>query len=378
MTAMKAWLKRIAAGLAVLAVAAGLFVYAGAYNVSARAGHLPPTAWLLHFAMRKSARTHALGIEVPPLEDERMVIRGATWFSIGCAPCHGEPGDPYPPIVDNMTPPAPRLEPLIDDWNQRELFWIVDNGIKYTGMPAWATAERPDEVWSMVAFLLRLPEMDPATYRKLAYEPGPGGTRPTLARLEIDERVGTTLEQCARCHGFDGMGRGTRAFPFLAGQKESYLYRSLRHYALGDRQSGIMQPVAGGLRDEAMRELAAWYAGRQPAATAPVPAADPERAARGARIASQGLPRQRVPACIHCHGPGATTQNPQFPRLAGQNRAYLVRQLELWGEGTRGGTAYAPLMTEVASGLTPAQMRDVAAYYASLSYFGARGEAAGE
>lgn len=374
---MKTWLKRIAAGLAALAVVAGAFVYAGVYNVSARAGHLPPTAWLLHFAMRKSARTHALGIEVPPLEDERMVIRGATWYSIGCAACHGEPGDPYPPIVDNMTPPAPRLEPLIDDWNERELFWIVDNGIKYTGMPAWATADRPDEVWSMVAFLLRLPDMDPARYRSLAYEPGPD-TRPTLGRLEIDERVGTTLEQCARCHGMDGMGRGTGAFPLLAGQKERYLYQALKHYALGERHSGIMQPVAAGLRDAAMRELAAWYAGQRSGSAAPAPDADPARAARGARIASQGLPRQRVPACIHCHGPGDTAQNPHFPRLAGQNRAYLVRQLELLREGRRGGTAYARLMTEVASGLTPAQMRDVAAFYASLPYFGARAEAAAE
>ena len=64
----------------ILGLLAGLLVYAGVYNVSARAGHLPPTAWLLHVAMRKSARTHAFGIDVPPLEDERMIIRGATYF----------------------------------------------------------------------------------------------------------------------------------------------------------------------------------------------------------------------------------------------------------------------------------------------------------
>lgn len=371
---MRLWLKRIGAGLAVLALAGGLFVYAGVYNVSARAGHLAPTAWLLHLAMRKSARTYSLGIEVPPLEDERMVIRGATWFSLGCAPCHGEPGNTSPPIVDNMTPPAPRLSPLIDDWRTRELFWIVDNGIKYTGMPAWATPERPDEIWSMVAFLLRLPHLDAAEYRKLAYNPGSEEVPPAITRLELDERVGTTLAQCARCHGFDGMGRGTGAFPYLAGQKETYLYQSLRHYALGERMSGIMQPVAGGLLIDAMRELAAWYADAAPASPPPVQAVDPERAARGAQIAAEGLPRQGVPACRHCHGPGEAAANPYFPRIAGQNEAYLVRQLELWSSASRGGTEYFALMTEAANGLTPEQMRDVAAWYAALPYFGAGGE----
>lgn len=366
---MRPALIRLLAGVLALAVAAGLFVYSGVYNVSARAGHLPPTAWLLHFAMRKSARTHATGIEVPQRMDERMVIRGATWFSIGCAACHGEPGNPNPPIVDNMTPPAPRLTPLIDEWSERELFWVVDNGIKYTGMPAWATAERPDEVWSMVAFLLELPEMDAETYRKLAWEPGPdAGSPPTLARLEADERLGSTLQQCARCHGLDGMGRGTGAFPYLAGQKETYLREALEQFATGRRKSGFMQPVAGGLLPGAMRELATWYANAAPASAA-VHDVDPERAARGAEIAAAGLPQRRVAGCVHCHGPGSTAANPAFPHLAGQNEEYLVRQLELFRSAARGGGDYAPLMTEIAAGLSDADIRDVAAFYASLPAF---------
>ena len=109
---MKKFVRHFVITAIILGLLAGLLLYAGVYNVSARAGHLPPTAWLLHVAMRKSARTYSLGIDVPPLEDERMIIRGATYFSIGCAACHGEPGNPNTPVVNEMTPQAPYLTPL--------------------------------------------------------------------------------------------------------------------------------------------------------------------------------------------------------------------------------------------------------------------------
>lgn len=355
----------------ILGLLGGLAVYAGVYNVSARAGHLPPTAWLLHVAMRKSARTHALGIEVPPLDDERMIIRGATYFSVGCAACHGEPGNPHTPVVNEMTPQAPYLAPMIKTWKTRELFWVVDNGIKYTGMPAWATPTRPDEVWSMVAFLLKLPDLDVETYRKLAYEPGPDLDRqPAITNQELVERIDTTLSQCERCHGYDGMGRGTGAFPYLAGQSEKYLFDAMRHFASGERKSGIMQPIAGSLFETAMKDVAAHYANVRPEQVPAHDIPDPAGIARGARIAATGLEREAVPACRHCHGPGNTADNPSFPRLAGQNPEYLAQQLKLWRDGTRGGAAYHPVMTTVAAGLNDAQIGDLAAYYASLPYFG--------
>ena len=86
----------------------------------------------------------------------------------------------------------------------------------------------------------------------------------------------------------------------------------------------------------------------------------------GKAIASRGIPRQRVPACVACHGPGATRRNPIYPILAGQYADYLVLQLELFNKGYRGGSAYAHLMRPVATRLTHEQMRDVALYYASL------------
>ena len=48
--------------------------------------------------------------------------------------------------------PSRALEDSVVDWSDEELFWIVKNGFKYTGMPAWPAQGRDDEVWAQVAF----------------------------------------------------------------------------------------------------------------------------------------------------------------------------------------------------------------------------------
>ena len=155
------------------------------------------------------------------------------------------------------------------------------------------------------------------------------------------------------------------AFPKLAGQKPTYLEAALAAYVEGERESGIMATVATGLSDEAMAALALYYAGL-PAGGAPSAPPDPAAVERGRRIAMEGVPERKVPACSDCHGPAPEEKNPHYPRLAGQYAPYLELQLELFSKGVRGGSAYAHLMQEVAPELEPEEMRDVAAFYASL------------
>ena len=76
-------------------------------------------------------------------------------------------------------------------------------------------------------------------------------------------------QSCAACHGENGRS-GNTAYPMLAGQHESYLYHSLKSYKNGDRQNAVMSGMVANLSDEDLRDLAAYYASREPAVhTAP-------------------------------------------------------------------------------------------------------------
>lgn len=63
-----------------------------------------------------------------------------------------------------MTPPPPYLPPKLARWEPDELFYIVKHGIKFAGMPAWPSQQRDDEVWAMVAFLRRFPQLNAEQY----------------------------------------------------------------------------------------------------------------------------------------------------------------------------------------------------------------------
>lgn len=414
--------KRVA-GLVVLGMAGALLVgWSGLVSIAASSGHWNITAWFLHWTMRNAAATQSIGISKPEdlnLGDPALILRSAGHYATGCAACHGAPGVPQSPVVKAMVPAPPRLEEKVGEWNDQELFWIVKNGIKFSGMPAWPAQDRDDEVWAQVAFLRALPSMSPAEYAALALGDGQAdnaleaGGETTASLNGIFE---TALTDCARCHGRDGLGRGDGpakgTFPIIAGQPAPYLYATLRAFADGMRESGFMEPPAARYAPKILKELSLHYArqpGLQPTvhteigpaeealiegdtippiitaqdeagilegggdlsygsvpqvAAAGPPSSREDLSDLGKRIALSGIRRNKIPACQSCHGAAGQAKNPYFPFLLGQPEWYLTEHLRLWREGERGGTVYAPVMHEVAQNLTDEQIEAVAAWYA--------------
>jgi cytochrome c553 len=249
-----------------------------------------------------------------------------------------------------MLPYPPDLAAVADTWTDAQLFRIVKHGVKFTGMPAWPTQDRDDEVWAMVAFLRKLPSLSPAGYRGLAY----GRALSPRPAISLEARIA----DCSRCHGKDGLGRSALV-PVIAGQSEAYLLQSLRAYTGRTRPSGIMSVAATGLTEEDARELARHYAGLPgPAPVAEIAAGD------GARIAANGDPRLGIPACLGCHG---QQRKPQYPHLFRQHAAYIEEQLRLFRERKRGGTRYSHLMWNAAHRLTDADIKALAVYFSQKS-----------
>jgi cytochrome c553 len=358
--------------LAVLAALGGfLFAWSGFYSVAATKGHLAFTRWLLEFGMRNSVDFHAPGMEPPDLADRALFERGIGHFQGGCAPCHGAPGFPPSPVTQQMLPAPPDLSKAAPTWKPNELFWIVKHGLKYTGMPAWPAPARDDEVWALVAFLVRLPGIDAEQYRRLALLESLNVNDPAQSIARAGLIQGDPIA-CARCHGLNGEGSQAGGVPRLAGQKPEYLAMTLKDYALGTRPSGIMGPVAAYLTDGEITKLAAHYSalgqGPDDEARRAIPSIDPQVLQQGSAIAATGVPSRLIPACEACHGPSgaAGDNNPHYPALAGQRSDYLQQQLKLWRARKRGGT-FDELMATVVRNMTDDEIRAVSLYYANLS-----------
>lgn len=360
------------------AMAVVVVLWLGLVQISASSGHWAITDWALHAVMRQSVMFHAAGLEVPDLSDPAMARRGAGHYESGCAACHGSPARPRGAVVMEMTPHPPDLASRIDDWRPQDLFWIVKHGVKFTGMPAWPTQARDDEVWSMVAFLRELPGMTAGEYQQLAF--GPDDQAGDAA--DLSTAVRPLRADCVRCHGTDGLGDPNGAFPRLDIQPEAVLVAALQAYADGTRASGIMQSAASGLSDEELRRLAASYAQDAPLQGSALASSDvaPTVLARGEEIATLGIPRHDVAACDGCHGAEAVARQPDFPRIAGQYPGYLEDQLALFAdeEEARGGGRFATLMTLAAHRLAPADIEAVARWYASRAPHGFEGGPSGE
>ena len=95
---------------------------------------------------------------------------GLAHFADHCASCHGNNGSGDTAIGKNVYPKAPDLrEPATQDMSDGELFWVIHNGIRFTGMPAWGD-RHPDEdldSWKLVHFIRHLPKLAPEELLKM-------------------------------------------------------------------------------------------------------------------------------------------------------------------------------------------------------------------
>lgn len=338
-----------------LILAAFIFVGSGLFNIAASDPHYAVTHWLLELAKRRSIETQSFLVNSPASSDPDIVALGAGHYDIGCAPCHGAPGRPSNPIVQNMLPPPADILQVIPTWSDAQIHWIVKNGIKFTGMPAWPAQERDDEIQALVAILRAMPAMDAAKYTRLA-----AGGDPAPSELGLAELGSDSAKKCARCHRESATSQN-RLVPKLAGQSQAYMEMSLRDYAKGLRPSGIMQPIAAALDERGVVETAQYYA-RLPRVGSDS-MADADQIARGRAIATTGVPAAGVPPCLACHSGKSAVA---FPTLDGQHAPYIIGQLRLLRRGVRDQSVYGRIMSVIAPRLTEPQIADVAAYFSSV------------
>lgn len=333
---------RTVLALAILgALAGGSVVALGLYNVSARTGHWPGISWLLHSTFRNSVALRAHGEPPEDLLSPGMIALGAGHYDSACTHCHASPGTTRSATIRAAEPEPPHLTDAVRDWEPDEFHWIVHNGVIMSGMPAWP-AERDDDVWPVVAFLIAARGMSAEEYAALTEKPDGNS--------------------CQMCHGENGVSEN-RHVPRLDILSETYIAASLEAYRNMERDSGIMAEAMDGIPEEAIPRIARRFASVEPDGSA---SAGGELSRRGRELAT-ARGTADVPACRACHGPWPDPLNPAFPSLAGQHAPYLEAQLKLWRDGNRGGGRASELMHHAARDLTDDDIAALASYYAGMA-----------
>jgi cytochrome c553 len=164
---------------------------------------------------------------------------------------------------------------------------------------------------------------------------------------------------CAACHSNDG-SRGSAANPIIQGQHPDYLVKQLTEFKAGKRDNPIMRAMAAPLSEADMKNVAAFYASKQPK---PGFAKNKDLVSIGEKIYRGGIADRSVPACAGCHGPSGAGIPAQYPRLAGQHADYVEAQLVAFRGGARSNN---PAMTAIAAKLNDREIKAVADYVAGL------------
>jgi len=120
------------------------------------------------FALNRSIARRAPKGANPVAGSPAAAAAGLALFKTHCVDCHGAPGVDPTEAGASLNPPAPGLTlPRVQARSDGELHWIVSNGIRMTGMPAFGPSRSDVEVWQLVAALRLLPDLTPEERRML-------------------------------------------------------------------------------------------------------------------------------------------------------------------------------------------------------------------
>lgn len=185
---------------------------------------------------------------------------------------------------------------------------------------------------------------------------------------------------CAACHGSTGTS-AIPMYPDLAGQKEAYIVKQLKAFKGGSRKDPTMAPMAAGLSEADMNDLAAYFSsfpwGGVKEATATGDTSAPATATAAVKVEintnivfhNGGNPtagQTKAATCAACHGADGNSLITIYPKLSGQGAAYITKQLADFKTGSASETGRVdPVMAGMVAGLSEQDMADLGAFFAS-------------
>jgi mono/diheme cytochrome c family protein len=150
---MKPWILALVIALALV----GIIVIGGLTQIRLDALQEPGqvetflATTVKYLLVRRSSRE---GIPPAPTNLQESIAEGDKLYATDCSMCHGPDGHIPSDSGRWMYPRASDLtSPTVQRYSDRELFWIVKNGIRLSGMPAFGRVESDEHIWNLVHYV---------------------------------------------------------------------------------------------------------------------------------------------------------------------------------------------------------------------------------
>lgn len=193
----------------------------------------------------------------PFRSNPQMLSEAQQIYQQTCAVCHGADGHGQTAVGQGMYPPVMDLtSPHVQHWDDAQMYWIIQNGVRMTGMGSWKGTISSDDTWKLAIFIHHLPELGAANAERAKKQETPARTKEQLIAR------GKTLyrqEGCFICHRLDG--EGTKVGPDLTvegtrGRSAAWLIGHFKDPAA--YVPGSIMPPFKNLTDEQLQALTAF------------------------------------------------------------------------------------------------------------------------
>jgi mono/diheme cytochrome c family protein len=143
-----------------------IFIWVDSRGISAKAQPGPVETAVARAMRRLAIPRDARDRKNPVALSPEVIAEGMAHYADHCASCHANDGSGETEIGRGLYPKAPDMRlPATQSLTDGELFYIIENGVRLTGMPAWSTGNTDGEAstWQLVHFIRELPRLSTET-----------------------------------------------------------------------------------------------------------------------------------------------------------------------------------------------------------------------
>ena len=163
------------------------FVWIGSRGISASAEPGPVETVIARTMRRLAMPRSARELTNPVPKSSAVLAEGMAHYADHCASCHANDGSGQTEMGTGLYPKAPDMRlAATQSLSDGELFYIIENGVRLTGMPGWATGtdEGKTATWHLVHFIRDLPRLTPEQIEQME---SMNPRSPAEIRQEIEE-----------------------------------------------------------------------------------------------------------------------------------------------------------------------------------------------